>query len=188
MLKRHYTNNTIQYNVVLASTFVHDEKRSIQYDLVHVTLICIQKRRNKRKQSYINGIDLAFLWRGIEYFGRPPNIIFVVTRLFWCSLAKSIFSSTNIIYMNHEEAFSVWSLGLISLFLCHGIRRTYTAKWESKTCAELKGSKAQEVWPPLADFCNMDKWFPNLHATKLIESPVNPVRLGTARPGGTRQP
>ncbi|PRQ20041.1 putative polyketide cyclase/dehydrase, START-like domain-containing protein [Rosa chinensis] len=36
-------------------------------------------------------------------------------------------------------------------------------KWGGQTSAKLKGSKEQEVWPLLADFCNMDKWFPGLH-------------------------
>ncbi|KAL6180209.1 hypothetical protein ACLB2K_046876 [Fragaria x ananassa] len=42
-------------------------------------------------------------------------------------------------------------------------------KWESQASAQLKGSKAHEVWPLLADFCNLDKWFPNLHTSYRVQ-------------------
>ncbi|XWS72516.1 hypothetical protein CRYUN_Cryun02cG0046600 [Craigia yunnanensis] len=36
-------------------------------------------------------------------------------------------------------------------------------KWEGKVTAELKDSTAELIWPFLEDFCNIDKFFPNLH-------------------------
>lgn len=41
-------------------------------------------------------------------------------------------------------------------------------KWEGKTSAELKSS-AQEVWPFLADFCNLDKVFPGIDTCYQVE-------------------
>lgn len=35
-------------------------------------------------------------------------------------------------------------------------------KWEGKASAELKGSSAEQVWPPLADFCSLHKCFPTV--------------------------
>ncbi|CAJ1951681.1 unnamed protein product [Sphenostylis stenocarpa] len=33
-------------------------------------------------------------------------------------------------------------------------------KWKSKATAEVKGVKAEEIWPLLQDFFGLDKWFP----------------------------
>ncbi|KAL5572581.1 hypothetical protein UlMin_022178 [Ulmus minor] len=35
-------------------------------------------------------------------------------------------------------------------------------KWEGKASAELKLSKAEQVWPLLEDFFGLNKWFPTL--------------------------
>ncbi|XP_004301435.1 PREDICTED: uncharacterized protein LOC101313126 [Fragaria vesca subsp. vesca] len=48
-------------------------------------------------------------------------------------------------------------------------RELLSPKWESQASAQLKGSKAHEVWPLLADFCNLDKWFPNLHTCYRVQ-------------------
>lgn len=42
-------------------------------------------------------------------------------------------------------------------------------KWEGKTSAELKGTAAEEVWPLLADFCNIYKWFQSLEISYHVE-------------------
>ncbi|PRQ27551.1 putative polyketide cyclase/dehydrase, START-like domain-containing protein [Rosa chinensis] len=42
-------------------------------------------------------------------------------------------------------------------------------KWEGKTSAELKSSPAQQVWPFLADFCNLHKVFPGLETCYQVE-------------------
>ncbi|BFG18523.1 hypothetical protein CerSpe_047970 [Prunus speciosa] len=31
-------------------------------------------------------------------------------------------------------------------------------KWERKTSGEIKGQTAEQVWPLLADFCNLQQW------------------------------
>ncbi|KAL2321320.1 hypothetical protein Fmac_030289 [Flemingia macrophylla] len=36
------------------------------------------------------------------------------------------------------------------------------AKWKGKARAEVKGAKAEQVWPLLEDFFGLDKWFPNI--------------------------
>ncbi|CAN6564410.1 unnamed protein product [Malus baccata var. baccata] len=35
-------------------------------------------------------------------------------------------------------------------------------KWEGKASAELKGPKAEQIWPLLEDFFGLHKWFPTL--------------------------
>lgn len=35
-------------------------------------------------------------------------------------------------------------------------------KWEGKASVELKGPKAEQVWPLLEDFFSLNKWFPTL--------------------------
>ncbi|PIA64734.1 hypothetical protein AQUCO_00100304v1 [Aquilegia coerulea] len=35
-------------------------------------------------------------------------------------------------------------------------------KWSGKACAELNGSKANQVWPLLEDFFSIDKWLPGI--------------------------
>ncbi|GMQ06393.1 hypothetical protein CsSME_00051009 [Camellia sinensis var. sinensis] len=42
-------------------------------------------------------------------------------------------------------------------------------KWEGKACAELQGSKAEQVWPLLEDFFGLNKWFPTLTTCLPIE-------------------
>ncbi|XP_050386811.1 lachrymatory-factor synthase-like [Argentina anserina] len=42
-------------------------------------------------------------------------------------------------------------------------------KWEGKASAELRGPAAEEVWPLLADFCNIHKWFQSLEISYLVE-------------------
>ncbi|XP_008220095.1 PREDICTED: lachrymatory-factor synthase-like [Prunus mume] len=36
------------------------------------------------------------------------------------------------------------------------------SKWEGKASADLQGSSAEQVWPLLADFCSLHKWFPDI--------------------------
>lgn len=35
-------------------------------------------------------------------------------------------------------------------------------KWQGKACVELKGAKAEQIWPLLEDFFTLNKWFPTL--------------------------
>ncbi|KAB2619313.1 lachrymatory-factor synthase [Pyrus ussuriensis x Pyrus communis] len=42
-------------------------------------------------------------------------------------------------------------------------------KWKGKTSRELKSHAAQQVWPLLADFCNLHKWLPVLDACYLVD-------------------
>lgn len=42
-------------------------------------------------------------------------------------------------------------------------------KWEGKTSAELKTSPPQEVWPFLADFCNLHRIFPGVETCSQVE-------------------
>ncbi|GMI84354.1 hypothetical protein like AT4G32870 [Hibiscus trionum] len=35
-------------------------------------------------------------------------------------------------------------------------------KWEGKATAELKASTAEQIWPLIAEFCNLDKFFPTV--------------------------
>lgn len=42
-------------------------------------------------------------------------------------------------------------------------------KWEGKARADLAGVKAEEVWPFLADFCSLNKWFPTLSTCIKVE-------------------
>ncbi|PRQ27550.1 putative polyketide cyclase/dehydrase, START-like domain-containing protein [Rosa chinensis] len=42
-------------------------------------------------------------------------------------------------------------------------------KWEGKTSAELKSSPAQQVWPFLADFCNLQEVLPGLETCYQVE-------------------
>ncbi|OMO96208.1 Polyketide cyclase/dehydrase [Corchorus capsularis] len=49
------------------------------------------------------------------------------------------------------------------------------AKWEGKATEELQGSKAEQIWPLVADFCNIDKFFPNMDICDRVEgSPGQP--------------
>ncbi|OMO86670.1 Polyketide cyclase/dehydrase [Corchorus olitorius] len=49
------------------------------------------------------------------------------------------------------------------------------AKWEGKATAELQGSEAEQIWALLADFCNIDKFFPNMDICERVEgSPGQP--------------
>ncbi|KDP33731.1 hypothetical protein JCGZ_07302 [Jatropha curcas] len=43
------------------------------------------------------------------------------------------------------------------------------AKWEGKACAEIKGAKAEQIWPFLEDFFGLNKWFPTLATCIPIE-------------------
>lgn len=45
----------------------------------------------------------------------------------------------------------------------------HNPKWRGKSSAEVKGHAAQEVWPLLADFCNLHKVFPNLETCYQLE-------------------
>ncbi|KAE8678709.1 hypothetical protein F3Y22_tig00111402pilonHSYRG00138 [Hibiscus syriacus] len=36
------------------------------------------------------------------------------------------------------------------------------SRWEGKVTAELKASTADEIWPFIAEFCNLDKFFPTV--------------------------
>ncbi|XVE97592.1 hypothetical protein REPUB_Repub03eG0032700 [Reevesia pubescens] len=43
-------------------------------------------------------------------------------------------------------------------------------KWEGKaTAAKLKGSKAEQIWPFLEEFCNLDKLFPDVDTCYRVE-------------------
>ncbi|EEF45862.1 uncharacterized protein LOC8275674 [Ricinus communis] len=42
-------------------------------------------------------------------------------------------------------------------------------KWDGKATVELKGLTADQVWPFVADFCNLHKWFPNLDTCYQVE-------------------
>ncbi|KAK8649953.1 hypothetical protein V6N13_139606 [Hibiscus sabdariffa] len=36
-------------------------------------------------------------------------------------------------------------------------------RWESKATAELKASTVEQIWPFIAEFCNLEKFFPAVH-------------------------
>ncbi|KAM5565568.1 hypothetical protein ABKV19_019533 [Rosa sericea] len=42
-------------------------------------------------------------------------------------------------------------------------------KWRGKSSAEVNGHAAQEVWPLLADFCNLHKVFPKVETCYQLE-------------------
>ncbi|XP_050365731.1 lachrymatory-factor synthase-like [Argentina anserina] len=42
-------------------------------------------------------------------------------------------------------------------------------KWRGKSCAQVNGHAAQEVWPLLADFCNLHKIFPKVETCYQLE-------------------
>ncbi|KAK7379970.1 hypothetical protein VNO78_32270 [Psophocarpus tetragonolobus] len=42
-------------------------------------------------------------------------------------------------------------------------------KWKGKASAEIKGVKAERVWPLLEDFFGLDKWFPTLSTCIPVE-------------------
>ncbi|KAH7572248.1 hypothetical protein ACOSP7_015308 [Xanthoceras sorbifolium] len=42
-------------------------------------------------------------------------------------------------------------------------------KWKGKACEELVGPKAEQVWPFLADFTGLNKWFPTLTTCLAVE-------------------
>lgn len=41
--------------------------------------------------------------------------------------------------------------------------------WKVKPVPSSKARNLIDVWPPLANFCNMDKWFPNLHTCYQVD-------------------
>ncbi|XP_027357825.1 lachrymatory-factor synthase-like [Abrus precatorius] len=43
------------------------------------------------------------------------------------------------------------------------------AKWKGKATTQVKGMKAEQVWPLLEDFFGLDKWFPTLSTCLPIE-------------------
>ena len=45
------------------------------------------------------------------------------------------------------------------------------AKWEGKASAELKGPRAEQVWPLLEDFCNLHKVLPSIDTCYQLEVP-----------------
>ncbi|PIA26870.1 hypothetical protein AQUCO_08600022v1 [Aquilegia coerulea] len=53
-------------------------------------------------------------------------------------------------------------------------------KWEGKVSAKLTSFTADQVWPLLADFCNLSKWLPTLGCKHLDGSPA-PGQLGCIR-------
>ncbi|XP_076949998.1 lachrymatory-factor synthase-like [Bidens hawaiensis] len=48
-------------------------------------------------------------------------------------------------------------------------KETKNPKWEGKTTAELKTTKADQVWPLLEDFCNLHKWLPTLDTCHYVQ-------------------
>ncbi|EOY29780.1 hypothetical protein QUC31_020591 [Theobroma cacao] len=42
-------------------------------------------------------------------------------------------------------------------------------KWEGKATAELKSSTAEQIWPFLEEFCNLDKFFPDVDTCYRVE-------------------
>lgn len=42
-------------------------------------------------------------------------------------------------------------------------------KWEGKASEELKGAKAEQIWPFLEDFVGLNKWFPTLTTCVLVK-------------------
>ncbi|XVE71002.1 hypothetical protein DITRI_Ditri10aG0114800 [Diplodiscus trichospermus] len=42
-------------------------------------------------------------------------------------------------------------------------------KWEGKATAELKDSTAEQIWPFLEEFCNLDKLFPTVDTCYRVE-------------------
>ncbi|KAH1161030.1 hypothetical protein AAZX31_01G008900 [Glycine max] len=42
-------------------------------------------------------------------------------------------------------------------------------KWKGKATTEVKGAKAEQVWPLLEDFFGLDKWFPTLSTCIPVE-------------------
>ncbi|KAM1061951.1 hypothetical protein ACFX13_026992 [Malus domestica] len=42
-------------------------------------------------------------------------------------------------------------------------------KWEGKASAELKGPKAEQIWPLLEDFFGLHEWFPTLTTCHGVE-------------------
>lgn len=43
------------------------------------------------------------------------------------------------------------------------------AKWRGKATTQVKGAKAEQVWPLLEDFFGLDKWFPTLSTCIPVE-------------------
>ncbi|PRQ58465.1 putative polyketide cyclase/dehydrase, START-like domain-containing protein [Rosa chinensis] len=75
--------------------------------------------------------------------------------------------------MKSEDSFVYLLLcfTLFRLFLLNSLmeEESQLPKWEGKTSAELKGPAAEEVWPLLADFCNIHKWFQSLETSYHVE-------------------
>ncbi|KAJ6914964.1 hypothetical protein NC651_017062 [Populus alba x Populus x berolinensis] len=42
-------------------------------------------------------------------------------------------------------------------------------KWEGKATVELRGPTADQVWPCLEDFCNLQKWLPRVDTCYRVE-------------------
>ncbi|WRX34506.1 Polyketide cyclase/dehydrase - like 10 [Theobroma cacao] len=57
-------------------------------------------------------------------------------------------------------------------------------KWEGRATAELKGSTAEQIWPFLEDFCNIDKFYPNLDKCYRVEG--TPGQPGLVRHCATK--
>ncbi|XP_024032327.1 lachrymatory-factor synthase-like, partial [Morus notabilis] len=54
-------------------------------------------------------------------------------------------------------------------------------KWEGEVSAQLKGSKARDVWPLVADFCSLHKWFPTIDTCHQVDGSVTGVQPGVIR-------
>ncbi|KAK7272723.1 hypothetical protein RJT34_29520 [Clitoria ternatea] len=39
---------------------------------------------------------------------------------------------------------------------------TKEAKWKGKATTQVKGNKAEQIWPLIEDFFGLDKWFPSI--------------------------
>ncbi|KAF3788877.1 Lachrymatory-factor synthase [Nymphaea thermarum] len=40
-------------------------------------------------------------------------------------------------------------------------------RWEGKLSATIGGATADQVWPLVADFCSLDRWFPSVQTCRL---------------------
>ncbi|MFS7990494.1 putative polyketide cyclase/dehydrase, START-like domain superfamily [Helianthus anomalus] len=48
-------------------------------------------------------------------------------------------------------------------------KETKNLKWEGKASAQLKTTKAEQVWPLLEDFCNLHKWLPTINTCHYVQ-------------------
>lgn len=66
-------------------------------------------------------------------------------------------------------------------------------KWEGKATVELKGPTADQVWPFLEDFCNLQKWLPGVDTCYQVEGELGQPGLvrycssGTASSDGSHE-